>query len=310
VIKLHISVLLDEVIESMNIKEDGIYIDATLGYGGHSSYILKKIKKGYLYAFDQDKIAINHANKRLEEIGNNFTIIKSNFKNIKEKIENLTDKKVNGILFDLGVSSPQLDEKSRGFSFHQDAPLDMRMDLDSDFSAYNVVNEYSEEKLTNIIFKYGEEKYARSIAKNIIKRREEKKIETTLELVDIIKKSMPQKAMRDKHPARKTFQAIRIEVNKELEILENTIYDALDLLDINGRLLVITFHSLEDRIIKNIFKEATKIDDKIKGLPNIPEEYLPKFELVYKKGITASKEELERNPRSRSATLRVIEKIR
>ena len=307
---MHISVLLDEVIESLNIKEDGLYIDATLGYGGHSNEILKRIKKGHLYCFDQDKIAIDNAKERLSKTGDNFTIIKSNFRFIKERIEEKTTKKVNGILFDLGVSSPQLDEKERGFSFHQDAPLDMRMDLDSDFSAYNVVNEYEENDLARIIYKYGEEKFAKSIAKNIVKRREEKPIETTLELVDIIKKSMPMKAMRDKHPARRTFQAIRIEVNQELEILEQTMKDALELLDINGRLLVITFHSLEDKIIKNLFKELTKIDDKLKGLPNIPEEYLPKYQLVYKKGITAGKEELEKNPRSRSATLRVIEKVR
>ena len=307
---MHISVLLDEVIESLNIKEDGLYIDATLGYGGHSNEILKRIKKGHLYCFDQDKIAIDNAKERLSKTGDNFTIIKSNFRFIKERIEEKTTTKVNGILIDLGVSSPQLDEKERGFSFHQDAPLDMRMDLDSDFSAYNVVNEYEENDLARIIYKYGEEKFAKSIAKNIVKRREEKPIETTLELVDIIKKSMPMKAMRDKHPARRTFQAIRIEVNHELEILEQTMKDALELLDINGRLLVITFHSLEDKIIKNLFKELTKIDDKVKGLPNIPEEYLPKYQLVYKKGITAGKEELEKNPRSRSATLRVIEKVR
>ena len=304
---MHISVLLDEVIESLNIKEDGIYIDGTLGYGGHSNEILKRVKNGHLYCFDQDKIAIENAKERLSKTGDNFTIIKSNFRHIKEKIEEKTTKKIDGILFDLGVSSPQLDEKERGFSFHQDAPLDMRMDLDSNFSAYNVVNEYEEDELARIIFKYGEEKFAKSIARNIVKTREEKPIETTLELVDIIKKSMPIKAMRDKHPARRTFQAIRIEVNHELEILEQTMMDALDLLDINGRLSVITFHSLEDKIIKNLFKELTKIDDKVKGLPNIPEEYLPKYELVYKKGITADKEELERNPRSRSATLRVIE---
>lgn len=307
---MHISVLLDEVIESLNIKEDGIYIDGTLGYGGHSNEILKRIKNGHLYCFDQDKIAIANAKERLSKTGDNFTIIKSNFRFIKDKIEELTEKKVNGILFDLGVSSPQLDEKERGFSFHQDAPLDMRMDLDSCFSAYNVVNEYEECELARIIYKYGEEKFAKSIARNIVKTREEKPIETTLELVDIIKKSMPMKAMRDKHPARRTFQAIRIEVNHELEILEQTMMDALDLLDVNGRLSVITFHSLEDKIIKNLFKELTKIDDKVKGLPNIPEEYLPKYQLVYKKGITAGKEELEKNPRSRSATLRVIEKVR
>ena len=217
---------------------------------------------------------------------------------------------VDGILFDLGVSSYQLDTASRGFSFHQDAPLDMRMDRESDFSAKTLVNTYSESDLKRIIANYGEEKYASSIARNIVKKREEKEIETTLELVDIIRHSMPAASSRDKHPARRTFQAIRIEVNHELDILEESLQDALAMLKIGGRLSVITFHSLEDKIVKNLFKEKTKIDDVVKGLPEIPEEYLPDYLLVTKKGITASEQELRENPRARSATLRVIERLK
>ena len=307
---MHISVLLEESIDALNIKDDGVYVDATLGYGGHSSEILKRIKKGHLFAFDQDRIAIEKANQRLLEIAHNYTIIKSNFCFMKKELEEREIRVVDGILFDLGVSSPQLDEYERGFSYHKDARLDMRMDLDCPFTAYNVINEYDEKELSRIIYQYGEEKYAKSIAKNIVKQRQIKPIETTLELVEVIKSSMPQKAMREKHPARRTFQAIRIEVNHELDILKNSIEDALSLLDIGGRCAVITFHSLEDKIVKNIFKEKTKIDEHVKGLPNIPNEYLPNYKLVYNKGITASSLELEQNPRARSATLRVIEKIK
>jgi len=307
---MHYSVLLNESIDGLNIKEDGIYVDCTLGYGGHSSEILKRIKNGYLFAFDQDKIAIMNANERLGAIANNYTIIKSNFRYLKQELENRNIFKVDGFLFDLGVSSPQLDDGDRGFSFHKDAKLDMRMDLDSDFSAYDVVNSYDEEKLVEILFKFGEEKYARSIAKNIVKARKIKPIETTFELVDIIKNSVPEKVKREKHPARKTFQAIRIEVNHELDILENSISDALNMLNINGRMAVITFHSLEDKIVKKLFKELTTIDEMVKGLPNIPDSYLPNFKLVCNKGITASDKELNENNRSRSATLRIIERVR
>ncbi len=307
---MHISVLLEEVLEALQIQEDGVYVDATLGYGGHSSEILKRIRGGHLFAFDQDRIAIDAARKRLEKISDSFTIIKNNFFNMKKELDQRGISKVQGILFDLGVSSPQLDEAARGFSYHQDAPLDMRMDLDQDFSAYNVVNEYREEDLIRILRDYGEEKFAKSIARKIVLERSKKPIETTFELVNIIKSSLPQKAMREKHPARRTFQAIRIEVNHELEILDSSLRDALSLLDIHGRCAVITFHSLEDKIVKNLFREYTKIDEKVQGLPNIPEEYLPDFQLVYKKGITASEEELLKNPRSRSATLRVIERIK
>ena len=307
---MHISVLLKESIDSLNIKEDGVYVDCTLGYAGHSSEILKRIKSGYLFAFDQDQEAIDASSQKLSKIGNNFTIIKSNFVNLKEKLleQNITE--VDGILFDLGVSSPQLDEEERGFSYHHDAKLDMRMDQSSDFSAYDVVNTYDEKELARIIFQYGEEKYGNSIAKNIVKARSEKKIETTFELVEIIKKSMPEKAKRDKHPARKTFQAIRIEVNHELEILESSIKDAASLLKVGGILSVITFHSLEDRIVKNVFKELTNVDDMVKGLPTIPSEYLPDYQLVNHKAITPSLEELEFNNRSRSSKLRVLKRIK
>lgn len=307
---MHISVLLKESIDSLNIKEDGIYVDCTLGYAGHSSEILKRIKKGRLVAFDQDQEAITASTKKLEAIGKNFTIIKSNFVNLKEKLEELGITEVDGILFDLGVSSPQLDEQERGFSYHQNAKLDMRMDRDSDFSAYDVVNTYGEKELSRILFQFGEEKYANSVARNIVKARSVKPIGTTFELVDIIKSSMPEKAKRDKHPARKTFQAIRIEVNHELDILEKSMRDALSMLKVGGILSVITFHSLEDRIVKNVFKDLTEINPLVKGMPNIPSEYLPNYELVNHKAIVPSDVELEENNRSRSSKLRVIKRIK
>lgn len=307
---MHVSVLLKESIDSLSIREDGIYVDATLGYAGHSSEILKRIKTGYLFAFDQDQEAISHSEKKLSTISNRYEIIKSNFCMMKEKLKERNIDQVNGILFDLGVSSPQLDEATRGFSYHQDAPLDMRMDQEKEFSAYDVVNQYTLEQLTDIFFRYGEEKYARSIAKNIVLARGEKPIKTTLELVEIIKRSIPEKAKRDKHPARKVFQAIRIEVNHELDILEQSILDATSLLKVGGRLSVITFHSLEDRIVKNTFKQLTTVDDMVKGLPNIPESYLPDYRLVTTHAISPTDAEIEANNRSRSSKLRVIERIK
>ncbi len=307
---MHYSVMLKEALEALNLQEDGVYVDATLGYAGHSGKILKRVKRGFLFAFDQDINAINYSLAKLKNIASNFKVIKSNFLYIKEELETLGVLKVNGILFDLGVSSPQLDEKDRGFSYLKEARLDMRMDTDKAFSAYNVVNEYSETDLSRILFTYGEEKYAKSIAKNIIKARSLKPIETTSELVDIVRSSMPVKKTLAKNPARKTFQAIRIEVNHEIEILEESLRKALDLLDIKGRLVVITFHSLEDRIVKNLFKEVTSIDELVKGLPEIPEEYQPNFRLVYQKVITPSEKELKENSRSRSSKLRVIERIK
>lgn len=305
---MHKSVLLNECIQNLNLKENSIIVDATLGYAGHSSHILKQIKKGLLIAFDQDDEAIKSSDERLSKIASNYKIVRSNFVHLKKELQNLSIDKIDGILFDLGVSSPQLDEDYRGFSFHQDAKLDMRMDTTSNFSAYNVVNEYSEQELTNIFFKYGEEKYSRSIAKKIIHYRTNKTIETTLELVEIIKDSVPEKYKREKHPARKIFQAIRIEVNKELEVFEKALRDALDLLNINGRICVITFHSLEDKICKNIFKEVSEINSELKKMPVIPEEYLPKFKVI--NTIKPSKQEIVENPRARSAKLRIIERIK
>ena len=309
-IEKHVSVLLNESISSLNLKENSIIVDATLGYGGHSSSILDRIKKGYLFAFDQDSEAIRHSTDRLSKIGTNFTIIKANFVNMQEELSKLGVKKVDGVLFDLGVSSPQLDEKDRGFSFHEDAPLDMRMDRDQKLSAYEVVNEYSKEDLTRIFLKYGEDKFSSNIAKKIVEYRENKKIESTLELVEIIKTAVPMKYRLEKHPARQIFQAIRIEVNHELDVLEPALNQALDLINVGGRVAVITFHSLEDRIVKNLFKEKCEIDKKVKGLPNIPKEYLPEFKLVINKAIIPSEEEIKNNPRARSSKLRVIEKIR
>lgn len=305
----HISVLLNESIAGLNIHEDGIYVDCTLGYAGHSKEILKRIKRGKLFAFDQDINAINYSSKKLASIGDNYCIIKSNFVNLKSELNKRGINKVDGILFDLGVSSPQLDDADRGFSYHNDAPLDMRMDISSNFSAYNVVNEYSMEDLTKIFYEYGEEEYSRNIAKKIIEYRQNKKIETTLELVDIIKSAVPMKRILKSHPAKKIFQAIRIEVNKELYVIEQVLPDAIDILNKGGRICVITFHSLEDKIVKKIFNEYSKIDDMVKGLPNIPDEYKPKIKLVNKKVIEPSEDEIENNKRSRSSKLRIIEKL-
>ena len=305
---MHKSVLLEESINSLNIKEDGVYVDATLGYGGHSGEILKRLKKGKLFAFDQDEYAINYCKEKFIDNGN-IEIIKSNFSNMLKELNKREITKVDGILFDLGVSSVQLDQDERGFSFHKDAKLDMRMDTSKSFSAYNVVNEYSYNDLVRIFREYGEEKYSTSIANKIVKYRENKPIETTLELVDIIKSGMPMKAMGESHPARRVFQAIRIEVNNELGVLQTALEDAIKLLNIGGRISVITFHSLEDKQVKKAFKKYSEIDEKIKGLPFIPEEYKPILKII-EKGITPSQKELEENNRSRSSRLRVAEKIK
>ncbi len=297
----HKSVLLKEVIEYLNVSEGKKYIDATVGYAGHSGEILRKLnKKGFLFAVDQDVDAINYSNEKLSKIADNFKIYKTNFSHLKDFIH----ENVDGILFDLGVSSVQLDEKERGFSFHKDAPLDMRMDKSNSFSAYNVVNEYSYEKLVMVLRKFGEEKYAPSIVKAIIKNRP---INTTLELAEIIKSSVPISYRNKSHPARKTFQAIRIEVNHELDILESSLKDAFDLLNVGGRLCVITFHSLEDRIVAKVFKELCSDDENAKYFPVVPENMKAKAKKIVK--ITPSSEELEDNNRSRSSKLRVIERI-
>ena len=304
----HVSVLLNESIENLNIKEDGIYVDCTLGYAGHSSQILKRITRGCLFAFDQDGEAIEYSRRILDQISNNYEIINSNFVNIKSELNKRNISKVDGILFDLGVSSPQLDEAERGFSFHNDSKLDMRMNQNQELSAYEVVNNYSEVELTKIFYEYGEEKYAKSIAHGIVEARKTKNIETTLELVEVIKNNVPEKYKRDHHPGRKVFQAIRIEVNDELNVLKKALVDAIDLLDVGGRLCVITFHSLEDRIVKNTFKDYSEVDKIYKGLPFIPEDKQAKVKLIGK--FKPSKDELENNNRSRSSILRVIEKVK
>ena len=307
---MHYSVMLKEVIDNLNLKDTGIYVDATLGYAGHTGEILKRVKRGFIFAFDQDINAINYSKEKLSKIGSNFLLIKSNFLYMKEELAKQNISLVDGIVFDLGVSSPQLDTKERGFSYHFDSRLDMRMDLDNPISAYEVVNNYSESDLFRIISTYGEEKHAKSIAKNIVKARNIKPIETTLELVDVIKKSMPYKDTINKHPAKKTFQAIRIEVNHELDILETSLKNALSLLNVGGRMVVITFHSLEDRIVKQVFKEVSSVDPVVASLPVIPDAYQPDFKLITDKVILPSKEELEENNRSHSSKLRVIERIK
>lgn len=305
--KMHKSVLLNETIKNLNIKEDSICIDCTLGYGGHSKEILKRIKRGWLFAFDQDVEAINHSKKELEIISKNFEIIKSNFVNLKEELKTRGIFEVDAILFDLGVSSPQLDNPERGFSYHSDSTLDMRMDKDNPISAETIVNEYSFEELTRIFFKYGEEKYSKSIAKKICKYREDKRIKSTLELVEIIKDSVPMKYKLETHPARRVFQAIRIEVNKELEVLEKALEDAIGMLNKKGRICIITFHSLEESVCKKVIKKYSEVSKVFRDLPEIPKEYMPKIKIIAK--IKPNEEELFENNRSRSATLSVIEKI-
>lgn len=305
----HYSVLLSESIEGLNIKEDGIYIDATLGYGGHSSEILKKIPKGHLYSFDQDKEAIEFSNNRLSKIGNNFTIIHSNFVNMVEELEKLNINKVDGILFDLGLSSPQIDEKERGFSFMSDSPLDMRMNREDKTTAKDIINNYSYDELLNIFYSYGEEKMSKQIAKKIVSERENKEINTTKELVDIIKKAVGAKYFNNSHPERNIFQAIRIEVNNELNTLRTILPKAINILNTGGRISVITFHSLEDRIVKQAFKKASDVNELVKGLPEIPSEYKPLIKLINKKPIIPSSKELEENTRSKSAKLRIIERL-
>ena len=305
----HYSVLLSESIEGLNIKEDGIYIDATLGYGGHSSEILKKIPKGHLYSFDQDKEAIEFSNNRLSKIGNNFTIIHSNFVNMVEELEKLNINKVDGILFDLGLSSPQIDEKERGFSFMSDSPLDMRMNREDKTTAKDIINNYSYEELLNIFYSYGEEKMSKQIAKKIISERENKEINTNKELVDIIKNAVDAKYFNNSHPERNIFQAIRIEVNNELNTLRTILPKAINILNTGGRISVITFHSLEDRIVKQAFKKASDVNELVKGLPEIPSEYKPLIKLINKKPIIPSSKELEENTRSKSAKLRIIERL-
>ncbi len=307
----HITVLLKETVEGLSIKPGGVYVDCTLGGGGHSSLILEEIDKngGFLYCLDQDDDAINATRPKLEKISDKFEIIKCNFENMKEELNKREITQVDGILMDLGISSHQIDTAERGFSYRFDAPLDMRMDVNNTFSAYEIVNEWEAFDIARILWKYGEERFAKKIAQNMVKQRAIKPIETTFELVEIIKESIPAKFKRDKHPARKTFQALRIAVNDELGVLERILEDGLEMLNETGRFSIITFHSLEDRIVKQFFRKNSEVPAEVRGLPNIPEQYRAKLMFINKKPIEASKEELEANSRSRSAKLRIAEKL-
>lgn len=303
---MHYSVLKEELLEGLNIQDGKIYVDATIGYAGDSKEILKQIPNGFLYGFDQDKKAVEYSTSALTKIGNNFKIFNTNFVNMDETFEKIGIKEVDGIIFDLGFSSPQIDDEKRGFSFMHDGPLDMRMSSEGK-SAKDIINEYSENELAEIFFKYGEEKLSRVIAKNI--KKESKDISSTLELVEVIKNATGANYFYKNHPERKIFQALRIEVNEELTVLESILPKAIKRLKKGGRIAVITFHSLEDRSVKNIFKKYSDIDPLVKGLKDIPEEYKPLIKLVNKKPILPSQKELEENSRSRSAKLRIIERI-
>ena len=307
----HYSVLLHESIENLAIKEDGIYVDCTLGGGGHSSEILKRLKTGHLYSFDQDMFAIENATKRLKEIGDNFTIIKSNFVHLKEELNARGIEKIDGIIFDLGVSSPQFDTPERGFSYNHDAKLDMRMDQEASLSAYEIVNEWEYKDLEFIFRVYSDEKFSKQIARAIERYREKQPIETTFELVEIIKSAIPAPARRKGgHPAKRTFQALRIAVNDELKVFEYALKDAMDMLNVNGRVAVITFHSLEDRTCKHMFKKRSESKDIPRGLPIIPEEFQPEFKVITRKPIVANEGELAENNRSHSAKLRVAMRLK
>lgn len=306
----HISVLLEEAIDGLSIHSSGVYVDCTLGGGGHSSRILEKLESGHLFAFDQDIYAIEKAHIRLSRISDHFTLIQDNFQNIHQALALEGIQEVDGILYDLGVSSFQLDIPERGFSYRFDGPLDMRMDQNASLDAYTVVNTYTEKELTRLLYDYGEEKFAPLISKKIVSERTKKPITTTLELVDVIKKALPASALRGgSHPAKQTFQAIRIEVNHELDSLKQGLSDGLDMLKVGGRMVVITFHSLEDRITKQLFKERTTVQLP-KGIPFIPEGYDVKYRLVNKKIILPNELELKHNNRSHSAKMRIIERIK
>lgn len=302
---LHYSVLKNELIEALDIKRDGIYVDATVGYAGDSVEILKRIPEGFLYGFDQDKKAVEYSEDILKKVGNNFKIFNTNFVNLKSVLDEEVEL-VDGIVFDLGFSSPQIDDEQRGFSFMHDGPLDMRMS-EAGKSAKDIIDTYKEDDLANIFFMYGEEKLSKNIAKNI--KKNANNINTTMELVEAIKSATGANYFYKNHPERKIFQALRIEVNDELKVLESVLPDAISKLKKGGRIAVITFHSLEDRIVKNIFKKYSEIDEIVKGLIEIPEEYKPLIKLVNKKPILPSEKELEENSRSRSAKLRIIERI-
>ena len=306
----HVSVLLWECIDALNIKPDGIYVDGTLGGAGHSSQIAKRLTTGRLIGIDRDPVALAAAGERLKPYESNVTLVHSNFSEVKQVLQDLGIPGVDGILLDLGVSSPQLDDGERGFSYMADAPLDMRMNRSDSLSAYEVVNQWSYDELKRILYDYGEERYAPKIAAAICNRREEKPIETTLELVDIIRGAMPPAALREKqHPAKRSFQAIRIAVNDELGSVEKVMKDAMDCLNPGGRLAIITFHSLEDRIVKNGMQDAAKGCTCPPNFPVCVCGKKPRVQILTRKPIVSGDEELERNPRARSAKLRVCEKL-
>jgi 16S rRNA (cytosine1402-N4)-methyltransferase len=308
----HISVLLHETVDALAVKPNGYYIDGTLGRGGHSLLVVEQLNEGHLFAFDKDQKAIEESSKRLEKYLNKVTFIHDDFKNMKKDIEELGIEQIDGIMMDLGVSSPQFDDASRGFSYRFDAKLDMRMDQSQLLTAYDVVNTYDYHDLIRILFQYGEEKFAKQIARSIERNRAIKPIETTFELVDVIKQALPMKVLSKKgHPAKQTFQAIRLEVNGELESLKQGLRDAVNMLSVGGRCAIITFHSLEDRIVKEIFNEFSTVEAVDKRIPLLPEQMeTPSYKLVNKKPISASEDELAMNNRSHSAKLRVIERVK
>ncbi|WP_397537424.1 16S rRNA (cytosine(1402)-N(4))-methyltransferase RsmH [Rummeliibacillus pycnus] len=308
----HTTVLLKETVDGLNIRPDGIYVDCTLGGAGHSEYLVSQLSnEGRLICFDQDLTAIDNAKARLAPYIDRVTFVHSNFRYLKEELANLGISKVDGVLYDLGVSSPQLDNAERGFSYHQDAPLDMRMDTTAELTAYHVVNEWDYNDLVRIFYRYGEEKFSKQIARKIEEARKEEPIRTTGELVDLIKEGIPAAARRKGgHPAKRVFQAIRIAVNDELGAAEESLQQAIDVINVGGRVSVITFHSLEDRLCKTIFKEASSLPELPPGLPVVPEELAPDIKLVTRKPILPTDEELEVNNRARSAKLRIAERIK
>jgi len=309
----HETVLLKEAVDGLDIKPDGVYVDCTLGGAGHSLEILDKLNEdGHLYAFDQDDVAINEAKTILEEAEPqaNVTLIQDNFRNLADALKKVDVDKVDGVLYDLGVSSPQLDVGERGFSYNADARLDMRMNQNQQLTAYDIVNEWDYNDIVRILFQYGEEKFSKQIARKIEKRREEEPVETTFELVDIIKDAIPAPARRTGgHPAKRTFQAVRIAVNDELNAVDESLRQAIELLNIDGRLSVITFHSLEDRLVKHLFKDYATVEEPPKNMPIMPDQ-LEKalLKIINRQVIVPTEEEVERNKRSRSAKLRIVEK--
>lgn len=308
----HTTVLLKETVDGLNIRPDGIYVDCTLGGAGHSEYLVQQLnEEGRLICFDQDVSALENAKVKLVDHLHKITFVHANFRDLKEKLMELGIQKVDGILYDLGVSSPQLDTPERGFSYNHDAPLDMRMDTTADLTAFHVVNEWTFQDLVRIFYRYGEEKFSKQIARKIEEARNKEPIQTTGQLVELIKDGIPAPARRKGgHPAKRVFQAIRIAVNDELGAAEQSLQDAIEVLAVNGRISVITFHSLEDRITKTIFKEAASLPELPPNLPVIPEGLEPILKLVTRKPILPSEEELENNNRSRSAKLRIAEKIK